>query len=240
MVYNVDKAGVIMKDLYYVLMKNDLGKATYCKKLIKKGSIKVNGQIITDDKYQVKLSDQISYDNQSLSSQPFTYIMLNKPAGYVCANRDSTYPCVMDLIEQRDCYCLGRLDLDTTGLLLMTDDRNLSKRLLLPQNHVTKKYFVTTKEPMQDSLVAEFKAGIIIDQRIKCQSAKLEIIDPHHCYLTISEGKYHQIKKMFHSVDNLVIGLKRVAFANLQLDSDLKEGQYRYLNQDEIIRLLEM
>ena len=69
---------------------------------------------------------------------------------------------------------------------------------------------------------------------------KLEIIDPHHCYLTISEGKYHQIKKMFHSVDNLVIGLKRVAFANLQLDSDLKEGQYRYLNQDEIIRLLEM
>lgn len=219
-------------------MHNNLGNAKECKTLIKHQLIKVNNQIITDYKYQVKFDDQITYNDNTLKAQPFNYYMLNKPAGYICANKDVIKKCVTDLIDG-DCYCLGRLDQDTTGLLLLTNDPTLSKRLLLPQNHVSKTYLVTTKDVLDNNLISKFAGGIIIDKTVECLPAKLKIIDDHHCYITINEGKYHQIKKMFLSCQNEVIALKRIEFAKIKLDPSLNEGQYRCLNKEELELLWE-
>lgn len=227
-----------MKDLYYVLMKNNLGNASTCRKLIKQGEIMVNDVVMTDHKYPVKFNDQIVYQQTILKAQPFTYIMLNKPKGYICANHDIKYPCVIDLIANKQCYCLGRLDKNTTGLLVLTDDHSLSKKLLLPSNHITKKYLVGTQKKITNDLKEVFLQGIIIDRNIKCLPADFEMIDDFHCYLSISEGKYHQIKKMFKSLDNEVISLKRIEFGALKLDKQLVEGEFRDLTNQEILSLL--
>lgn len=220
-------------------MKNNLGNVKVCKTLIKHGEIKVNGLVETDYRYKVKLDDVIVYQDRELDSRPFIYYLLNKPSGFVCANKDKEYPCVVSLIDRDDCYCLGRLDKDTTGLLILTNDTSLSKKLLLPQNHVTKQYLVTTKETINEELVDLFNHGVIIDQKIKCLPAKLEIIDQYHCYVTIEEGKYHQIKKMFLSCQNEVVALKRIAFGKIKLDSNLSSGQYRSLTEEEIKLLID-
>lgn len=220
-------------------MYNGLGNVKECKTLIKHGKIIVNGEVITDVKYPVRFEDVIIYAGKGLKAQPFIYYMLNKPSGYVCANYDKNDPCVIDLIDEKECYCLGRLDRDTTGLLIITNDKSLSKKLLLPQNHINKRYLVTTKNKLTNDLINRFKEGIIIDQDVQCLPACLEIIDETHCYVTIDEGKYHQVKKMFLSCDNEVVNLKRVSFGEIELDNSLKLGEYRSLTNDEIEMLLE-
>lgn len=223
-----------IKELYYVLMKNQLGNAKKCKTLIKHGMIKVNNQIIYDCRYLVQDGDEIFYHGIKLKSQPFSYYMMNKPPGYICANKDTKEKCVIDLIDNKSCYCLGRLDKNTTGLLIITDDVTLAKKLLLPQNHVKKKYLVETRDLLSKELVDIFKNGVVIDNNTKCQPGHLKIIDDHHCYITITEGKYHQIKKMFLSCRNQVKSLKRVEFAQIKLDHSLSYGQYRYLTKLEL------
>lgn len=226
-----------MKDLYYVLMFNHLGNVKQCKTLIKHGLIKVNGLVETDAKRKITEDDCIEYQNRILNSQPFTYIMLNKPQGYICANKDEKEKCVIDLIEEKDCFCLGRLDRDTTGLLLLTNDKNL-KKLLLPQNHVDKVYLVEAKRKLSKKDKEIFARGIVIDENIQCIPAKMDIIDDYWCYVTIQEGKYHQIKKMFLSLNNEVVSLKRISFDQIQLDSSLKEGDYRFLTKEERNKLI--
>ena len=227
---------IVIKDLYYVLMCCNLGNVNKCKNLIKSSRIRVNNQIIKDIRYQVDIDDVIVFDGVELK-WPFVYYMLNKPKGYICANHDKKYKCVIDLIDRDDCYCLGRLDIDTTGLLLITNDKTLSKRLLLPENHIDKKYYVTVKNKLTDDLIEIFSNGIIIDQKVKCKPSYLEIIDDYHCYLTINEGRYHQIKKMFKSCQNEVCTLKRIAFAGIELDQKLALGEYRDLTSTELITL---
>lgn len=221
-----------MKDLYYVLMYNHLGNVKQCKTLIKHGLIKVNGIVETNEKRKIDENDRIEYQNQIINSQPFSYIMLNKPQGYICANKDAKEKCIIDLIEEKECFCLGRLDRDTTGLLLLTNDKSL-KKLLLPENHVDKVYLVETKNKLNERDQEEFAKGMIIDQNVRCLPAQMEIIDDYWCYVTIQEGKYHQIKKMFLSLNNEVISLKRISFAQIQLDSSLKEGDSRFLTKEE-------
>lgn len=222
-----------MKDLYYVLMYNSLGNARQCKTLIKHGEIVVNGQIVYDAQYQVHWNDHIIYHDKKLQSQPFCYYMLNKPRGYLCANDDAKERCVVELIDRQDCFCLGRLDRETTGLLILTNDKNL-KKLLLPENHIPKTYLVETKSKLVKEYIIECQKGIIIDGNKRCLPAYLEIQDDHHALITITEGKYHQIKKMFLSLGNEVISLKRISFGKIQLDEHLKEGEARLFNQQEI------
>lgn len=226
-----------MKDLYYVLMYNHLGNAQQCKTLIRHGKISVNGTIIYDPVYQVRYSDILQFQNRILDSQPFTYIMLNKPQGYICASRDQKEKCVVELIENQDCFCLGRLDKNTTGLVILTNDKSL-KKLLLPENHVKKSYFVTTRKILLPEIVEQFHQGVIIDQDVRCLPADLEIVDDHHGIVTIEEGKYHQIKKMFLSVNNQVVLLHRHSFGPIILDSGLKPGKWRYLTISEREKLL--
>lgn len=222
-----------MKDLYYILMKNGLGNVKECKTLIKHGLINVNGCIEKNIKRKIAEDDVIMYLDTVIDSQPFYYYMLNKPKGYLCANKDNKERCVMELIDRNDGYCLGRLDRDTTGLLIITNDKSL-KKLLLPQNHISKTYLVTTQNSIKESDIESFKQGIVIDNDYTCLPAKLEIINDNQAYLTIQEGKYHQIKKMFLSLDNKVIELKRISFKNIKLDENLEEGKYRKLTREEI------
>ena len=151
--------------------------------------------------------------------------------------KDEKEKCVVDLIDYPDCFCLGRLDRDTTGLLILTNDKSL-KKLLLPQNHVKKTYLVETKERLKKEDQEAFKRGIIIDQKIQCLPAKLEIIDDFHGEVTIEEGKYHQIKKMFLSLKNEVVSLKRISFDEILLDENLLEGMSRPLNKEERNKLI--
>ena len=199
--------------------------------------IQVNGVVETNCKRKIQEEDVLIYQGKILKSQPFHYLMLNKPKGYLCANKDEKEKCVVDLIDYSDCFCLGRLDRDTTGLLILTNDKSL-KKLLLPQNHVKKTYLVETKERLKKEDQEAFKRGIIIDQKIQCLPAKLEIIDDFHGYVTIEEGKYHQIKKMFLSLKNEVVSLKRISFDEIYLDEDLLEGMSRPLNKEERNKLI--
>ena len=228
---------ILIKDLYFILMKNQLGNVKKCKTLIRHGEIFVNGVVADDPYHKVKKGDKITYQNQCVDAQPFVYYMMNKPSGYICANKDKYWPCVIDLIDRDDCICIGRLDQDTTGLLLITNDKSLSKRLLLPQNHIDKRYLVRVDNVLHKNLVSRFNDGIIIDKNVLCESAVLDIVDDYHCSITIHEGKYHQVKKMFMSCGYKVLELKRVEFAGIELDLQLNEGEYRLLD-DEEIRLL--
>ncbi len=221
-----------MKDLYYILMYNRLGNAKQCKTFIRHGIVKVNDQTVTDPCYQVDDHDRILFDGKKVNSQPFIYIMMNKPKDYICANHDKKEKCVTDLISQKECFCLGRLDKDTTGLLILTNDKSL-KKLLLPENHIHKQYYVETRKTLNQENIRQFQEGIIIDKNIRCLPAKMDICDDHHCFVTIEEGKYHQIKKMFLSVGNQVVSLKRITFAAVCLDNTLKEGESRNLTELE-------
>ena len=218
-------------------MYNNLGNAKECKTLIKHGFIQVNGVVETNCKRKIQEEDILIYQGKKLESQPFHYLMLNKPKGYLCANKDEKEKCVVDLIDYLDCFCLGRLDRDTTGLLILTNDKSL-KKLLLPQNHVKKTYLVETKEKLKKEDQEIFKRGIIIDQNIQCLPAKLEVLDDFHGYVTLEEGKYHQIKKMFLSLKNEVVSLKRISFDEIYLDEDLLEGMSRPLNKEERNKLI--
>lgn len=235
----VGEEEILIKDLYYVLMKCGYGNVKTCKTLIKHHHVFVNDVMVDDICFQVSDKDNIQIDNQKII-WPFVYYMMNKPKNYICANTDQHLACVIDLIDQKDCYCLGRLDKDTTGLLILTNDVSLSKKLLLPQNHVEKTYFVEVNHPLKTALISSFQKRVTIDNHILCQSAKLELVDSYHCYVTLCEGKYHQIKKMFLSCGYQVTQLKRVAFAGISLDESLNEGKYRHLTQSEFQKLEKM
>ena len=233
----VGEGGIHIKPLYSILMKNNLGNMNECRTLIKHGFVEVNNQVINDHRYVVHDDDKINVFGKAIHSQPFVYYMMNKPKGYICANYDKNHLCVVDLIERNDCICVGRLDKDTTGFLLLTNDKSIVKALLLPQNHVNKKYYVTTKFPLKDELIKKFFDGVVIDHKVQCLPSLLEILDEYHCLVTINEGRYHQIKKMFKSCQNEVCTLKRIAFAGIELDQKLALGEYRDLTSTELITL---
>ena len=234
----VGEEEIPIKPLYLILMKNQLGNVKECKTFIRHGCVKVNGEVCTDVQCMVSRDDCIECHDKWVDANIYAYYMLNKPKGYISASFDKHDPCVVDLIDRKDCHCVGRLDRETTGFLLLTNDESLSKTLLLPSCHCDKKYLVTTKNPIHQDMVVKFQQGVVIDKDVLCKPACLEIIDDYHCYVTLQEGKYHQVKKMFLSCDNQVIALKRVMFAGLTLDSQLKEGSYRLLNNEEINILL--
>ena len=231
----VGEEEILIKELYYVLMKAGLGNVKRVKTLIKHGCVKVNGHIVYKS-YPVSSDDEILCQGQAIR-WPFVYYMLNKPKGYLSASYDCNEHYVLELFNRNDCFCLGRLDRDTTGLLIITNDASL-KSLLLPQNHITKTYRVQVNHPLDDSLISKFKEGILIDKNVLCLSANLCILNDYICDITICEGKYHQVKKMFLSCGYVVVELKRISFACLNLDESLALGEYRELTRDEIMNLL--
>lgn len=185
---------------------------------------------------------KLVFQGRQIQSYEHNYLMLHKPNGVVTASKDKKLPTVMDLlppdIQSDQIYAVGRLDRDTTGLLLLTDNGPLGFQLLHPQYHIDKSYQVVVNGPLTPDHIQKFKEGIVFLDGTTCKPAKLDILSSSltesRASITISEGKFHQVKKMFLSVGIKVTSLKRVQFGDFTLDPELAEGQYRFLNQEEL------
>lgn len=209
-------------------------------KIIKQKQIKVNEQIVTKkDLYIDEQKDVIKYKEEILSYKEFIYIMLNKPKGYICATKDTKDKTVIELINtNREIFPVGRLDKDTEGLLLLTNNGKNAHILTSPNHHVEKKYYVEILNDISDEDIERFCNGLEIrdgkDELYITKQAKLEKITNKSCNVIITEGKFHQIKRMFEKLDNKVLYLKRIQFGDIKLDPKLNLGQYRELTAEEI------
>lgn len=228
-------------------LDNLLAQEKISRKTMKQALLK--GDILVDSCPARSLAQNIDTGLQELlfrgriiQGYEHTYLMLHKPAGVVTANRDTELPTVMDLlppdIQSDKLYAVGRLDRDTTGLLLLTDNGPLGFQLLHPQYHVDKTYRVEVNGLLTPDHIQAFQKGIVFLDGTVCKPARLEILSasPSHSQasITISEGKFHQVKKMFLSVGVKVVSLKRVQFGDFTLDPELAEGQFRPLNPEEL------
>ena len=221
-----------------------VGTRKEVKNYIRKGFVTVNGNIVKKDDFKVDYeTDEIVFDGEKIVYKPYVY-MLHKPAGYVSATKDNVHPTVVDLIydyEQYDLFPVGRLDLDTEGLLLLTNDGDFAHKLLAPSRHHSKLYYARIDGVMNENDVLKFKEGIIIDH-YKCQSSYLSIIKTEgnnsEVFIEIFEGKFHQVKKMVESVGKKVTYLKRIKMKNLELDDSLQPGEFRELSENELFDLM--
>lgn len=218
-----------------------MGTRSEIKEKIKKGQIRVNEEIIKKPETKVEpFTDKISVQGKTVGYVTYEYYMLNKPSGYVSATTDSKYPTVLDLIsdkKRKDLFPVGRLDIDTEGLLLITNDGALSHQLLSPKKHVKKTYFAKIEGHVTKEDVLKFKEGLEIGEEKLTLPAELEILKSDavsEIKVTIVEGKFHQIKRMFEAVDKKVIFLKRLSMGSLILDEKLALGEYRPLTEQEI------
>lgn len=208
------------------------------KELIRKKRIKVNDEIVL--KSDIKIdpnNDIISIDNKVLIIKKYVYLMLNKPKGYVSATEDKNDKTVLDLVPEeyrhRDLFPAGRLDKDTTGLMIITDDGTFAHNILSPGKHISKTYNVTIDIPMTEEMVQGFKDGVqLIDG--ECKTASLEITGKYTGIVILTEGRYHQIKRMFGCYKAKVVELERIAMGNFYLPEDLAQGECREFTEEEL------
>lgn len=218
------------------------GSRSDVKKMIKAGRVRVSG--ITDVKPETKINpdlDEVYVDNTPVRYREFVYLMLNKPGGVISATRDGRHRTVIDLVPEEyahfNLFPIGRLDIDTEGLCVLTNDGTLSHRLLSPKHHIPKLYYAEINTAVDESDVQAFADGIILDDGYKCLPAELEISNKRCVYIKIFEGKFHQIKRMFEAVGKSVVYLKRVGMNNLVLDENLALGELRELTPEELENL---
>ena len=208
------------------------------------GGVIVNGTPVKDLSAHIDPETAVvSYLGREIVYRKFTYVMLNKPEGYVSATEDSRLPVVLELLPDElrklELFPVGRLDKDTVGLMLLTNNGPLAHRLLSPRHHVEKEYFFRAAEPLPDDSVRIFREGVTLADGYECKSAGLRLSeDATSGYITLTEGKYHQIKRMIASRGNKVTYLERIRFSEIVLDKELDRGEWRYLTADEI-RILE-
>lgn len=217
-----------------------IGSRSEIKEYIRKKLITVDGVVVTDPGMKISEDSAVTFKGEPLQYKQFMYYMLNKPQGVVSATKDNIDTTVMDLLKgvnTRDMFPVGRLDKDTEGLLIITNDGELSHRLLSPRSHVDKCYLVQLMHSITADDIKSLSKGVDIGDDTLTLPAKVEAIAADRIYLTITEGRYHQVKRMLEAVGNKVVFLKRVSFGPLELDSDLAPGQYRELDDSEIIML---
>ncbi len=221
------------------------------KKVIRDGEIRVNGTVTKKGDDKVSFSDSIFWGEQEIRGQQYQYIMLNKPAGVVSATTDNHDTTVVELLRQtnpfegeevfsllaKDLFPMGRLDKDTEGLLILTNDGELAHRILSPKYHVAKKYFVRLDGDLEHSDIDAMKNGLDIGEKHLTKPAQLEILTDRECYLTITEGKFHQVKRMFAVLGKHVVYLKRMSMGEVELDEKLPSGSWRFMSEEEIERL---
>jgi len=207
-------------------------------KLIRQGDIVLNGVLCKQPAQQIKETDVVLLEDQPLQLTGPRYILLHKPAGYVCSTDDPDHNTVFVLLDEPNSeklHTVGRLDLDTTGLLLITDDGQWSHKISSPKHECAKTYRAWLADPVEDSAIAQFAEGVLLrGEKTLTKPAQLEIISPTECLLTIHEGRYHQVKRMFAALGNKVIRLHRERVGPLTLDSSLAEGEYRHLTAEEV------
>lgn len=209
----------------------------------RRGGVLVNGTVVKDSSTHIDPEqDRVSYLGREIAYRRFTYVMLNKPEGYVSATEDRNLPCVLELLDDElrrlDLFPVGRLDRDTVGLMILTNNGPLGHDLLSPKHHVQKDYRFLCESPLIPEAERLFEEGIVIDGDERCKSA---VLRPDHDRLggviTLTEGKYHQIKRMLGAIDNRITYLERIRFGGLTLDPTLSRGEYRLLRADEIALL---
>lgn len=206
-------------------------------KELRASKVTVDGDIIKSGAYHLTLEQVVEYDgNEIVPVTSNRYFMLNKPKGYVCSTEDPDNATILYFIDEAmadKLHAAGRLDIDTTGLVLLTDDGKWSHRITAPKHHCDKVYLVTVEQPLTENLIGIFQKGIQLhNEKTLTKPAILKIIDEYHAELTISEGRYHQVKRMFAAVHNRVIELHRQQIGDIILD--VPEGEYRALTTDEI------
>ena len=207
--------------------------------LIENGEIIVNGKVETQLGTNIdEKKDKVIYNGKVISlTSDFVYYKLNKPKGYVSATTDGAYPTVVELapieFNHRDIFPCGRLDKDTTGLMILSDDGNFAHDILSPKKHVSKEYYVEIDKDLTEEMVIAFRDGVLLKDG-ECKSSELKIIDKRSCYVTLTEGRYHQIKRMFGCFGAEVLELKRIRMGNFKLPEDLAEGECRELTENEL------
>ena len=215
------------------------------KKIIKKG-ILINDILVKSPDYKVdEINDQVIVNGNRLFYQKYVYIMMNKPQNVISATEDAIDKTVVDLLEEKDriykVFPVGRLDKDTEGLMLLTNDGNLAHKLISPKKDVEKKYYVEVSGELEEEHLELVKEGLVIDEGYKCKNARLEILESSEtnsiAYIYITEGKFHQVKRMMKALGTTVTYLKRLSIGTLELDKNLKLGEYRYLTDKEIKNL---
>ncbi|WP_444998478.1 pseudouridine synthase [Aliikangiella sp. IMCC44359] len=207
------------------------------KQLIARGQVLVNSHKLTDSAYKVQKTDEVCYQGKLLSHNPFRYIALHKPRGYICSTKDEIYPSALNLLglpNIANFHFAGRLDVDTTGLVLITNDGQWSHKVTSPRKSCGKKYQVWLEEPIGQADINCLEQGVMLRNEEKLTlPAKIELVEPRQILMTIYEGRYHQVKRMVAAVNNKVIRLHRVSVANIDLN-DLTEGNWRNLTAHEL------
>lgn len=214
------------------LTRSQAGKA------LKQGLVTVNDEIIKTGAIKIQSSDQIYFDGELLTwVENGQYFMLHKPQGYVCSHDDGDYPSIYQFFDYpltNKLHSAGRLDVDTTGLVLLTDDGQWSHRITSPKHHCEKTYLVTLADPVESHYQTACQQGILLrGEKTPTKPASLQIIDDYNVNLTLSEGRYHQVKRMFAALGNKVVALHRWRIGDILLDENLAEGEYRPLTLDE-------
>ena len=229
-----------MPRLDKIIAGSGFGTRKEVKQLLRKKRVSVDGEVIQDGAVHVDPENSvITVDGEPIQYREFIYLMMNKPAGVVSATYDSKEETVLDLVPAEylffEPFPVGRLDKDTEGLLLLTNDGALSHRLLSPKRHVAKVYYAQLNAPVGEKEKVCFQQGITLDDGYVTLPAKLEKAQDETCvYVTVHEGKFHQVKRMFEALGNRVEYLQRVAFGPLNLDEDLELGEVRELTKEEI------
>ena len=223
------------------LCDNNIGTRSQVKEYIKKGQVTVNDQIIKKPETKVnEETDTVVCQGQPIHYRKYVYYMLNKPEGVVSATNDNTAPTVVSLLtvpEQKDLFPVGRLDKDTTGLLLLTNDGALAHDLLSPKKHVDKTYLVKPEKPLSAEDIHRLESGLEIGDDKPTSPAKAVFTEDGDLLLTIHEGRFHQVKRMLQAIGNQVLTLERIRFGPLSLDPALSRGDYRALTEEEIKHL---
>lgn len=203
------------------------------------GGVLVDGVAVRDLSQHIDPDrSRVTYLGRELSYKKYVYVMLNKPMGYVSATEDSRLPVVTELLpeelQHRELFPVGRLDKDTVGLMILTNNGQLAHTVLSPKRHVEKEYYFESREPLPPGVKEKFESGIVLGDGYECKSAEISLDEGRASgVITLTEGKYHQIKRMIASFDNAVTYLKRISFATIPLDESLSEGEWRYLTDEE-------
>lgn len=214
---------------------------TEAKNAVKKGQIAVNGQVQKAADFKVKeTTDTVTFQGKPLSYAAFHYYILHKPAGVITATEDKKESTVMDILREekvKNLFPVGRLDKDTEGLLLITDDGELAHNLLSPKKHVDKEYLVKVRDSISEEDCRKLSEGVDIGDEKPTAPAKVERVAEKEILLTIREGRFHQVKRMLQAVGNEVLYLKRLSMGSLRLPEDLEKGAYRPLSEEEIYKI---
>ena len=215
-----------------------MGTRSEVKKIISKGRVRVDGQVFKEPSYKINPETaNLSVDGIKITYSQFEYIMLNKPAGVVSATTDNVHKTVIDIlgdVKKKDLFPVGRLDIDTEGLLIITNDGMLAHNLLSPKKHVQKTYYAKTDKILTEEGLIRLKTGVKLEENFVAKADDIKALSEYEYNITIHEGKFHQVKRMFEAVGLKVVYLKRISMGKLELDENLLPGYYRKLTENEL------